>query len=98
MILDTLSCAHRYECLHPSFAQAFASLRRANWQQLVAEAANSSRRSVRHEIAGDRIYMSVDCIEGRGREGARLEAHRRYVDIQFTIDGHEEIGWKPLAD
>jgi YhcH/YjgK/YiaL family protein len=98
MIVDTLSRAHRYECLHPSFAQAFDYLRRANWQQLVAGAVNSPRRSVRHEIAGDRMYLSVDCIEGRGREGARLEAHRRYVDIQFTIEGREEIGWKPLAD
>src|SRR5207237_9929528 len=50
----------------------------------------------RHEIDRDRIYVSIDHNEGRGREGARLEAHRRYLDIQFTIDGGEEIGWMPL--
>jgi biofilm protein TabA len=98
MILDTLSVASRYECLHPSFAQAFDYLRRANWPQLLAAAATSPRPGVRHAIVGDQMYVSIDCVEGRGRDGARLEAHRRYVDIQFTIEGHEEIGWKPLAD
>ena len=44
------------------------------------------------------MYVSIDHLQGRGREGARLEAHRRYIDIQFTINGHEEIGWKPLGD
>ena len=29
---------------------------------------------------------------------ARLEAHRRYIDIQLVLDGDEQMGWKPLAD
>jgi YhcH/YjgK/YiaL family protein len=98
MILDTLSLANRYECLHPSFARAFEYLRSANWSQLCADAASSRLHSVRHSIDGDRLYVSIDCVEGRGREGARLEAHRRYVDLQFIIEGHDEIGWKPLLD
>jgi YhcH/YjgK/YiaL family protein len=32
-----------------------------------------------------------------GHDGARLEVHRRYIDIQCTLSGHEEIGWRPLA-
>ena len=44
------------------------------------------------------MYVSIDRSQGRGREGARLEAHRRYIDIQLTIDGLEEIGWKPIGD
>ena len=43
------------------------------------------------------MYLSIDHAQGRGREGARLEAHRRYIDIQYTIEGNEEIGWMPLA-
>ena len=35
--------------------------------------------------------------EGRGRTDARLESHRRYIDIQLTLDGDEEIGWRPLS-
>jgi biofilm protein TabA len=34
---------------------------------------------------------------GRGHKGARLEAHRQYIDVQLTLEGIEEIGWSPLA-
>lgn len=98
MILDRLQTADRYTSLHPGFARAFAYLRDADWARLVPAAQGAARHSTRHPIDSERMYVSIDCIEGRGREGARLEAHRRYIDIQFTIDGHEEIGWKPLGD
>jgi biofilm protein TabA len=41
--------------------------------------------------------VSIDHKDGRGRDGARLEVHRKYLDIQLTIDGAEEIGWAPLS-
>ncbi len=30
--------------------------------------------------------------------GARLEAHRKYIDVQFLVAGSEEIGWRPLGE
>ncbi len=96
MILDRLTNADRYTSLHPSFARAFAYLRDVNWVPLISQAQGAERHTARHRIDGDRLCVSVDYAQGRGREGARLEAHRRYIDIQFTIDGDEEIGWKPL--
>jgi biofilm protein TabA len=95
MILDELKMSDRYLSLHPAFARAFAYLRQADWKQLTSTAPPA--QSIRHPIDEDRIYVSIDAVQGRGRDGARLEAHRRYIDIQFTIDGQEEIGWKPLA-
>jgi biofilm protein TabA len=89
MILDTLARSSRYHALHPAFARAFDLLANSDWTAL---------QPGRHEIDGDRIYVLVDHTEGRGREGARLEAHRRYLDIQFTIDGCEEIGWMSLTE
>jgi biofilm protein TabA len=93
MILDTLGRSGRYTALHPSFARAFAFLANADWAAL---APGTGR--VRHDIDGDRMYVSIDAKDGRGRDGARLEAHRRYIDIQITIGGAEEIGWRALAD
>jgi biofilm protein TabA len=89
MILDTLAEARRYTALHPAFARAFAFLTGTDLKSLAPG---------RHVIDGDRLYVSIDQKDGRGREGARLEAHRSYIDIQFTIDGNEEIGWLPLGD
>lgn len=97
MVIDTLRNAGRYTSLHPEFARAFDFLARADWAALTAGSVSRERHSVRHAIDGDRLYVSIDHLEGRGREGARLEAHRLHIDVQFTIEGHEEIGWRPLA-
>jgi biofilm protein TabA len=94
MVLDTLARCDRYKPLHPAFAREFDFLTRAD----LAEMASGAASARRHEIDGDRMYVSLDRIEGRGRDGAQLEAHRRYIDIQLTIDGDEEIGWKPLGN
>jgi len=88
MIVDTLDQCDRYRRLHAGFAAAFDF---ATFRDLAALAPG------RHHIDGDRLYVSIDPTEGRGRGGARLESHRRYIDIQLTLDGDEEIGWRPLS-
>ena len=98
MVLDTLAHWHRYASLHPAFTQAFRFLTGPSLTPLRSADAGAGEHSVRHAIDGERLYVSVDRVQGRGRERSRLEAHRRYIDIQLTIEGHEEIGWKPLAD
>jgi biofilm protein TabA len=88
VILDTLANARRYAGLHARFARAFEFLQTTNLRALAPG---------RHDLDGDRMYVSLDHKEGRGEAGARLEVHRRYIDIQYTIDGDELIGWMPLA-
>jgi biofilm protein TabA len=88
MVLDTLANAPRYTDMHAGFARAFEFLATTDLAALAPG---------RHEIDGDRLYVSIDHKDGRGEEGARLEAHRRYIDIQYTIEGDELIGWMPLA-
>ena len=87
MILDLLGQSGRYAGLHPGFPRAFEFLAATDLAALPPG---------RHTIDGDRLYVSIDHKDGRGRDGARLEAHRRYIDIQVTIEGDEEIGWMPL--
>jgi len=88
VILDTLGSSARYAGLHAGFARAF---------ELLSAADLAARAPGRHVIDGDRMYVSIDHTDGRGEDGARLEAHRRYIDIQYTIEGDELIGWMPLA-
>jgi biofilm protein TabA len=89
MILDTLAQSGRYRSLHPALARAFDVLAKRNLTTLAPG---------RHPLDGDRMYISIDHREGRGHDGARLEVHRRYLDVQFTIEGCEEIGWMPLDE
>lgn len=89
MILDDLSGAARYYHLHPDFREAFEFLSRGD----LASLANG-----KIELQGERLFALINRDPGRGHEGARLEAHRKYIDIQFLVDGSEEIGWRPTAE
>ncbi|MES2793860.1 MAG: YhcH/YjgK/YiaL family protein [Planctomycetota bacterium] len=89
MILDQLSQAGRYVATHPGFAAAFEYLRTANLAELTAG---------RHEIDGDRMYVVINRVPGRGRAEAQFECHRRYIDIQFGVSGTDNIAWRALAD
>jgi len=89
MILDVLENAERYVGAHPALATAFAFLRRPDLALLP---------DGRVELDGDRLFALVQCPAGRGRAGARLEAHRKYADIQFVVSGREEYGWRARAE
>jgi biofilm protein TabA len=89
LILDELTAAARYEKLHAGFRAGFEFLKQTNLASL---------ESGRHEIEGDQVFALINRDPGRGRAGARLEAHRKYIDIQFLVSGQEEIGWRRLAE
>jgi YhcH/YjgK/YiaL family protein len=85
-IVDVLSNAMRYTSFHSAFTRAFEFLRRPDLADLPLE---------RHDIDDERLYCLISKTEGCGHEGAKLEAHRRYIDIQYVISGDEVMGWKP---
>jgi YhcH/YjgK/YiaL family protein len=89
MILCAADQLHRYEHLHPAFRKAGEFLAREDLQTL-AEG--------RYEIEGEALFALVSLNEGKGREKARLEAHRKYIDVQFCVSGKDVIGVRPLAE
>lgn len=89
MILSSLSQSSRYAALHPLFARAFDHIRDTDLYALAPG---------RYPIVGDDLFAIVEHVPAKTREMARLEAHRRYIDIQLVLEGDESMGWKPLAD
>ena len=85
MILDRLEKADRYLSLHLDFAPAIALLRDRPLDRLPEG---------RIEIAGENLYAMVSKPTTHLREEAKLEAHRKYIDIHYLINGVEQIGWK----
>lgn len=88
MILDSLSSMDRYSGIHPGFVAAFEYLR-----SIDADGFSSGRR----EIIGDRLYATSSIASGVGVSEARLEAHRKYIDIQYSVAGIDNIGWRPVS-
>jgi YhcH/YjgK/YiaL family protein len=89
MILDTLANADRYLALHPLFPRAFEFLRGTDLAALTPG---------RHVIDGEALFAIVEASPGRSRTEAKLECHRRYVDIQLVLEGTDEMGWRPLGE
>ncbi len=89
MILDRIQRAAAYQSLFPRLAQGFAFLAGQDLTRL-------SPGKV--EIDGEQLFAIVAAEEGRGREQALLEAHRKYLDIQYVVSGADQIGWMPIED
>lgn len=89
MIFDTLANADRYAGLNPLFSAAFAFLRDTDLKALAPG---------RYPIQGDALIAIVEATTGRSRDDAKLECHRKYIDIQLVLDGLDEMGWKALGD
>jgi YhcH/YjgK/YiaL family protein len=87
MIVDDLRAAERYFSLHPGFRAAFEFLRTLEPGTVPG----------RQEIQGERLFAIIARDQGRGRENALLEAHRRYLDIQYVLVGPDVIGWLPTG-
>lgn len=51
----------------------------------------------RYDIDGENVYAMVSDYLSKNEEDARYEAHRKYIDIQYVIDGKELIGNAPLT-
>jgi biofilm protein TabA len=89
MIISSLSQSDRYAGLHPLFPRAFDFIRNTDLYALAPG---------HHPIAGDDFFAIVENAPGRTHAEAKLECHRKYIDIQLVLEGWDEMGWKPLAD
>ena len=87
MIKDKLINGHCYDSLHPHMRMVMEVLQSLNLSELKAG---------RIELDGNDVYINVDRVDGRSRSEARLEAHRRYIDIQVPISGPEVMGVMPV--
>ena len=90
MILDSLKNAALYAELHPRFKTVF---------DYIASHDLAAMECGRHAIDGDNIFVVVQEWDLRPTSEARLELHRKYIDIQLVLDGADEIfGWSEKKD
>ncbi|RBL90620.1 MULTISPECIES: YhcH/YjgK/YiaL family protein [Chitinophaga] len=83
MILDTLTNAHRYHCLGPRFVKAFEYLAQTDFSTL---------EKGKYEIDGTNIFAIVNEYDTVDPSGEQMEAHKKYIDIQYIVKGAELIG------
>ena len=82
-IVGRLAECERYFSLNPHFSKAFAFLKRPDLAELPPG---------RYDIDGSSCWANVQEATLKDLAERRLEAHRRYIDIQSPITGPETIG------
>lgn len=88
VIVDRLTQGEKYYSLHPAFPKAFAFLSRRDLSEL---------EPGKYEIENDRLFCIIHEGQGLGKNQVKLEAHQKYIDLQYVISGTDEMGWKPVA-
>lgn len=78
----------RCACMPKPFQKAFDFL----------ETLNPDTADGKYEIDGKNMYASVFSYTTLGRTPERMELHRKYIDIQYIIQGCEVLAWAPLQD
>jgi YhcH/YjgK/YiaL family protein len=51
----------------------------------------------RYDIDGNNLYATVSEYQSKNEESARFEAHKKYIDIQYVIDGKEIMNVAPIG-
>jgi biofilm protein TabA len=89
MILDHLKNADAYRSLGPRIAQAFDYLIRTRF---------ADTPSGRYEVDGADVYAMVNRYQPGPIKEAKWEAHCRYIDVQYMVEGSELVGYAPLSE
>ena len=81
MIKDNLKNASKYYNLSPQIEMALKFLAANDLKNMEPK---------RYVIDGDNMYMNLE--EYETKISSNVEAHRKYIDVQFVVKGQENIG------
>lgn len=91
MILTNLQQLKNYTSLNQDFQQAITVL-----SQYAMDFASAPKGK---SLITDSKLLCIKVEDvGRGKDSSPLETHKYYIDIQYTVDGTDIIGWKSLEN
>ena len=82
MVYDYLTNAEKYEGICAGIAAGFAVLKDRDLTAL---------EPGEYPVFGEDIILKIQSYNTKPAEQARLEVHRRYIDIQYIVSGEEKI-------
>ena len=82
MIIDKLINSEKYECLHKNFKEVFDYIKSHNL--LTMECG-------KYELKNNEVFFNLQEYETKPTQ--KLEAHKKYIDIQVLVSGKEYMGY-----
>ncbi len=83
MIIDRLKNATRYYSVHKKISAAFHYLQTTDLEAIVPG---------KYVIDGDELFAIVQEYATLDSANEEMEAHRKYIDVQYMIQGAELVG------
>lgn len=88
MIVDNLSNAANYYGLHPLFEKAF---------EFIGKLDMNNVETGTTEIDGNLLKAAIVEAKLKPVGEAKLETHKKFIDIQIPVAKAETFGWKSLS-
>lgn len=85
MILDHSTNLKKYFKLNNHFVKVFNFLRSTDLLSL---------KQGKYFLDAESLIAIVSEGENKSKEKVKLEGHRKYIDLHFTIKGENILGWK----
>lgn len=87
MIYDLISNKDIYLNMGEKYKKAF---------DFIVKATKENFDIGKYDIDGDDVYANISEYDTK-TEG-NFEGHKKYIDLQYILSGHEEIYWKNIKD
>ena len=87
MIIDKFKNINLYSGLSEGINKAINFLQQTDF---------SNFKPGRVEIDNDNIFALLNKYQTKNPDDCKLEAHKKYIDIQYILSGSELIGYAPL--
>ena len=75
-------------------------LNKSYWDKAFAFFKNTDLNKIakgKYPIDGENVYASVTADSSKNFDKTNWESHRKYIDIQYVINGEEKIGVYPVS-
>ena len=89
MIVDKIENANLYKNLDERIEKSFDYIKQTDLKNLQAG---------RYDIDGNNIFALISEYKTKTENEGKLEAHKKYIGVQYVIEGEELMGYAPLSD
>jgi len=89
MIIDKIENIALYVGLNNRIEKALKYIQHTDFETIA---------SGRYDLDGDRVYALVNNYDTKAENESCLEAHQKYIDVQYMIEGEELIGYTAFND
>ncbi|BFG69489.1 YhcH/YjgK/YiaL family protein [Sediminibacterium sp. KACHI17] len=88
MVIDHISRAALYFHLHPGIETALRYIQTTDFTQL---------ENGKYELDGEQLFAIVQAYDTKDPDTEKLEAHKKFIDVQYVVSGQEKMGHALLS-